>query len=313
MTALKRVLLIQLNYLGDVILATPTARALRAAAPGARIDFVTTDLGAQALEDNPHIDLVLVYPKLSFLRRNNYDAVFDMHSVPRSALYTAATGARVRVGIRGRGPRNLAYTELHEKEHGAVYMARQKMRLLTSLGVNHNIANASLVLSVTDAQRRWAEALLEQKQLYQPVIALSPVAKHEYKQWGAKNWAAVGDALADMGASILITSGPGEEKQAEAVANAMRFPAVWQYGGTSVRELGALYQQCKLWVGNDGGPKHIATAVGTPTVTVYREALGEVWSDSDSTKQVIINAGEAQPVASILPERVIAAASRFVK
>lgn len=313
MTALKRVLIIQLNYLGDVVLATPTARALRAAVPGARIDFLTTELGAQALEDNPYIDLVLAYPKLSFLRRNNYDAVFDLHSVPRSALYTAATGARLRVGIRGRGPRNLAYTELHDKEHGAVYMARQKMRLLKSLGVNHKIANAALVLSVSEKQRQWAQALLQQKQLYQPVVALSPVAKHEYKQWGPNNWAAVGDALASMGASILITSGPGEGKQAEAVANAMRFPAVWQYGDTSVRELGALYQQCTLWVGNDGGPKHIATAVGLPTVTVYRETLGDIWSDPESAKQVAINAGAAKSVTTIPPERVIAAAARFVK
>ena len=309
---IQRILLIQLQHLGDVLLATPAARAARAALPGARIDFLTGPLGAQALEANPHIDNILVNPSWRDLRRAHYDGVYDMHSVPTTALPTRITGARTRVGIRGRGPRNLAYTKLLEKERGAVYMARQKMRLLRDLGVNERIANSSLVLNISDAQREWAANLLEKAEMFEPVVAISPVAKHQYKQWGAANWAAVGDALVDFGATVLITSGPGEEVQAEEVATLMTRPALWKYGKTSVRELGALYQQCALWVGNDGGPKHIAVAAGTPTVTVYRETLGSVWSDSESNKQVAINSG-TERVDTVPVDSVIHAAMKFLQ
>jgi ADP-heptose:LPS heptosyltransferase len=103
-----RILLIQLHHLGDVVLTTPTIRAARQAFPDARIDFVTGSLGAQVLEKNPHLDQVFVQPRLRELHAIHYDFVGDMHSVPRTALFTLATRARERVGIRGRGPRNLA-------------------------------------------------------------------------------------------------------------------------------------------------------------------------------------------------------------
>lgn len=301
---MKNILLIQLHHLGDVILATPAARAAHA---HGRVDFLTGKIGAQALEGNPHIDRVLVDPSWKELRAAKYDAVYDMHSIPPSALAAWMTRAKERVGVRGRGPRNLAYTKLLDKEHGRVYMARQKMRLLRDLGVNEMHANASLVINVTDEMRAKATKTLDDLGLFGQVVAISPVAKHEFKQWGATNWAAVGDTIVEMGGTVLITSGPGEEDQARAVAEAMKHPAVWRYGKTTVRELCALYSQCALWVGNDGGPKHIAVAAGTPTIAVYRGTLGDIWSDPANTKQGVINAGDGHPVTDITPERVVTA------
>ncbi|MGQ0560470.1 MAG: glycosyltransferase family 9 protein [Gemmatimonadota bacterium] len=302
----ERILLIQLHHLGDVVLTTPTIRAARLAFPAARIDFLTGALGAQALEGNPHLDRILVEPSLRMLKQNHYDVVLDMHSVPRTALYTFATRAPARIGIRGRGPRNLAYTRLLEREERAVYMARQKLRLLAAIGVAVENAHAGLEVAITDAERASAQRKLAG--LSAPIVAVSPVAKHPFKQWGTERWARVADALAQDGASILITSGPGEEEQARAVAERMQQPALWQYGRTSVRELAALYERCALWIGNDGGPKHLATAARTPTVTVYRKQLGRVWSDEGDAAQVAVNSGH-ETLDAIRVEAVAACAS----
>ncbi|HEX6560168.1 MAG TPA: glycosyltransferase family 9 protein [Longimicrobiales bacterium] len=307
----SRILLIQLHHLGDVVLATPAIRAARQAFPEARIDFITGPLGAQVLEANPHLDTILVGPSMHWLFSTRYDAVADMHSVPRTALYTIATRARTRIGIRGRGPRNLAYTELLPREGGPVYMARQKLRLLAPLGIAVNTADARLEITIETAQRGWARATVAGHKGVQPLVAISPVAKHAFKQWGPANWAAVADALAEHGARILITSGPGEAAQARAVAERMKHPALWEYGPTTVRQLAALYEQCALWLGNDGGPKHIAVAAGTPTVTVIRKRLGLVWSDPDDRKQVSINS-ESESLQSVQPSAVISAARAFL-
>lgn len=282
--------MMQLHHLGDVVLATPAIRAARRAFPDARIDFLTSPLGAQAIATNPHLDQVLVRPTRRALFRSGYDTVIDMHSVPRTALYTFVTRATIRVGIRGRGPRNLAYTDLIERETEAIYMARQKMNLLRALGISPDFSDVALEIPVSDRDRNRAIEILSG--LKPPVVAISPVAKHAFKQWGAENWAAVADRLADAGASILITSGPGEEEQARAVAEHMKHPALWQYERVSLRGLVAMYQQCVLWVGNDGGPKHLAVAAGTPTVTIFRKNLGRVWSDELDPDQVIIDSGE---------------------
>ncbi|HEY0810011.1 MAG TPA: glycosyltransferase family 9 protein [Longimicrobiales bacterium] len=302
----ERILLLQLYHLGDVILTTPTIRAARLAFPNARIDFVTNALGAQALEGNPHLNHILVKPPFWYISRTRYQAVVDLHSVPRTARTVVFTGARVRIGLRGRGPRNLAYTQLLPRENNAVYMALQKLRMLAPLGVVPEAADLALEMAIDDDKHNWARQTFAQLGLGSRVVAVSPVAKHEFKQWGAQRWARVADALADAGAQILITSGPGEEAQAEAVANAMKQHAVWRYGRTSVRQLAALYARCSLWIGNDGGPKHMAVAVHTPTVTVYRRALGGVWSDPTDPKQTAINSGQ-ESLDTISEQQVISA------
>jgi ADP-heptose:LPS heptosyltransferase len=307
----RRILLLQLYHLGDVILTTPAIRAARAAFPDATIHFVTGSLGAQALEGNPHLDEVLVQPRFLSILRAKYDAAIDMHSVPRTARVVAATRARLRVGLRGRGPRNLAYTQLMPREKGSVYMARQKLRLLAPLGIDAENADLALEIAIGEAQRARAQQIFTEQGLRERVVAISPVSKHEFKQWGAHNWAAVGDALAAVGAQILITSGPGESDQAEAVVRQMQHQAVWQYGSTTVRELTALYARCALWLGNDGGPKHMAVAAGTPTVTVLRRNLGGVWCDPADPKQMAINSN-AETLETIAPEQMISAAQKML-
>jgi heptosyltransferase III len=308
----RRILLLQLYHLGDVILTTPAIRATRRAFPDALIHFVTNDLGAQALQDNPHIDQILIKPRLFDIFRQRYDAVVDMHSVPRTARIVAASRARLRVGLRGRGPRNLAYSTLHPREQGSVYMARQKLRLLAPLGVDVETADLQLELAIQPEHVAQAKRVMAEHSLTGRVVAISPVSKHAFKQWGAANWAAVADALADHGAQILITSGPGESEQAEAVASQMKHPAVWEYGPTTVRELAAMYGQCALWLGNDGGPKHMAVAAGTPTITVYRRNLGGVWSDPNDAKQIVINSNQ-ETLENVTQDKVIAEATRMLR
>ncbi len=289
---IRRLLLMQLKWMGDVLMCTPAIRAARAAFPDAKIDFATGIEGAAVLEGNPHLDEILLWRRgpagvrmLWEIARRRYDAVVDFRSTPRDAWYVLASGARIRAGMRGRGPRTLAYTHLTDWARGPRYMAARKLEPLRALGIEPGAApDARLELVVSAAERTWADELLRRHGLdgAAPIAALSPVTRVHYKQWGAEKWAAVADALAEAGARVLITSGPAELPQARAVAERMRHPAVYDYGRTTIRQLAALYERCALWTGNDGGAKHIAVAVGTPTVTVFRHREGEVWTEPGS-------------------------------
>lgn len=301
------VLLVQLHYLGDVLLATPAVRAARRAFAGARIDFVAAGPGAEALQGNPYLDHVHRFERsvrgrlstVRALRAVRYDVVVDFHSQPSTAQLVAATRAPVRIGLVGRGPRNLAYTQLLPRERGPVYMPLQKLRMLAPLGVEPCAAGTwppgelvpraqpqvepdlRLDLALTAEDHAFARAVFEQHRLVDdaPVVAVSPVARHAFKQWGAERWAGVADSLLAEGVHVLLTHGPGEQEQAAAVVTHMRHEPVWRYGHTTIKQLAALYARAALWVGNDGGPKHLAAAAGTPTISVARSRLGSVWSD----------------------------------
>ncbi len=290
---IARVLLVQLRNMGDVLLCTPAIRALKQFAPDTRIDFLTGSAGAEVLRGNPHLREVLVWPPrhrerwlmVRELRRRRYSAVLDFQSHPRTFWIVAATGAPRRIGIRKRGPRNLAYTHLVPRSAVEVYQPIQKLSLLSALDLPITPAapDMRLEVAVGDAERARAAEIFAFHGLAggPPVVAVSAVSKLPIKQWGTERWAVVADALAEAGAQVLLTSGPGERSQAEAVARRMRHPAVWDYGSTTVPELAALYERCVLWVGNDGGALHVAVAVGLPTVGIFRWAAREGWVPPD--------------------------------
>lgn len=291
----RRFLLIQLRNMGDVLLCTPAVRVLRHAYPKARIDFLTGRLGADALTGNPHLDDILIWPGalaekwrlLRELRRRRYDAVVDFQSHPRTFRIVWASGAPRRVGIRKRGPRNLAYTDLVAREHGPVYMAQQKLALLAPLGIDVSTTDdLSLDIAIGVAERERAREIWWQQGLDngRPTVAVSAVVREPYKQWGAARWAEAADAIADAGANILLSSGPGERTQVEAVVRQMRHSAVWDYGATTIPQLAALYERCELWVGNDGGAMHVAVAAGLPTVAVFRSRQSIGWINVESPK-----------------------------
>jgi ADP-heptose:LPS heptosyltransferase len=122
------------------------------------------------------------------------------------------------------------------------------------------------------------------------VVAVSVVAKAPRKQWPGPYCAALADELTERaGAQVVFTNGPGQIEQVRAIVGQMRYPpALWDYGPTTLTQLGALDERCDVWVGNDGGPKHVATAVGCPTVTVIKRGDHLVWVDGEDPEQVAL-------------------------
>jgi heptosyltransferase-3 len=321
--AVRRVLVIRLHHLGDVLLTTPAVRWLRAAFPAARIDYLTRGAGVDALRGNPRLDEVISYRAglrgelalLRDLRERSYDAVIDFHCTPRSARVVFATGAHWRIGAQGRGPRNLVYSHLAPRERDSrVYMPRRFLHRLRPLGYDVSAeADLALEIAMGDAEREWAREAWERLALpvQGPVVALSAVARDPLKQWGTARWAAVADALEEEGVRVLLTHGPGEEEQAREVAAAMRRTPALGHGPTTVRQLAALFARCALWIGNDGGPKHLAVAAGTPTVSVVRATEGRVWTDDSPGSPHRCVEGEGTQrggrggIDAVTPERVL--------
>lgn len=298
-----RILLIQLGRLGDVLLATPAIRALRAAQPAAVVEFLTRPAFAPVLEGNPALDAVRRYegwPRsdAALLRdsfgRGRYDVVVDFQSTPHSALLAGATRAPVRIGRAKRF--RLGYTHRVRLTGACAYSAGHKLELLRPLGIRDG--SLRLELALTEADRSFAAALRARLgwPADAPVAALSPVSRRRYKRWPLERFAAVADALSRrFGGRLLITSGPGELEVARRVAALMREPAVWDYGSTTIRQLAAVYERCAIWVGSDNGPRHLACAVDTPTVALFRAGHGAAWTNPEHAGQLAVEAPPGGP------------------
>jgi len=308
--ASPRILVVRLRRLGDLLLSTPTLRAVRLAYPLARLDVLVSAGFGDVLRGNPHADTVMRLPRgvagfrrvLWTCRRTRYDAVLDLQSSARSAPLVLLSGAPVRVGWRKRWTRDWVYNRLVPGWDDPVYLARNMLRMAAAIGIP-SPPDLSLALALTAADREHAAALFKGASIdpSRPVCALSVVAKVARKAWPLERYAELADWLsAECGVQVVLTSGPGELQQVEAVVGRMRArPQLWNYGPTSVHGLGAIYERCQLWIGNDGGPKHVATAVGCPTVVILKPGDERFWTDCfEDSRQLAVRPLSGEPADS---------------
>ena len=272
---MKRILVIKLRAIGDVLLSTVVLDNLRRAFPAAEIHFLTEPAAAGLLPHEPSLDKILVFDRkrmtgidlIRTVRRARYDLVLDLFGNPRTALVTWLSGAENRVGFRFRG-RAYAYNHCIPPRGDRVHNTQFNLDALESIGVP--IVTRVPSLAISEQERTRARELLAPMATERgPTIAINAGGGWYTKRWGVERFAELADILAAQHhAHIVVLWGPGERAQADELAQMMK-SAVVIPPATSLLELAGLLEQCDLLVTNDSGPMHIAAAMGTRVLAVF--------------------------------------------
>jgi lipopolysaccharide heptosyltransferase II len=291
----RRILVLRPRALGDVLLATPALRALKAGFPGAELHVAVDDLLMPLLQRNPHVDRLWPLPRRRprrlrdwwrlavALARSRFDLVIDLHGSPRTALLARITGAPNRVGyaLRGRGRLyNLRLPRDADRagRRRALYAARTNLEIVARCGaLGPALEDTSLVLAADPQAEASMDAWLRAAAPAAPRVGLVPAGTWPAKTWPARHWAQCADALAARGATVILLWGPGEFEVAAAVRSQMQQPAVIP-PPTDLDALLALVGRLDLLVCHDSGVKHVAVARGTPTLTLYGPTNPVAWS-----------------------------------
>jgi lipopolysaccharide heptosyltransferase III len=315
----RSILVIRHRAGGDLLLTTPALRALRAGFPAARIDVVAARGLGSLLAGNPDVDRVLEFDRRSLLSqaglylrlaRGGYGVVIDPVSTPRTAFMTRLTRAPVRVGYDIAGRRGAYGVRVpREPLDGAGrpalrYAPEAAMDLVRALGIPAR--DLSLRFEVLPEARARIDAWLAEEGLAgarpasgagargsgggaRPLVACLPVGSWPAKTWPPERFAAAMDDIA-ASADVLWLWGPGEREGVEACRARMRSPS--RLGpATDWQGLGAILSRCSLLVGNDSGPKHVAVALGVPTVTIYGPTNPATWHPPSGPHEALFAEG----------------------
>lgn len=310
---MKRVLLIQLRQLGDIILTTPSIRALRKHYPDAQIDFLSHRMGRLILENNPDINSLYTYSesdrihdKIALmwqLRRNRYDLVIDFMHNPRSALFAFMTRSPKRISFESR--RRWAFTETFRHPSERVYIVREKFALLEPLGIS--CQDERLVLPwqkgdlklYTDFQNKhpeFAQAPIR--------CAISATHRRMQRRWPLERYAELSDRMVrNWGACVVWLWGPGEKQLVQDAIKLCHEPVVLAPEG-SFSEFSAFLCQFDFFVGNSNGPSHVAVAAQIPTLQLHGSSFAKSWSPMKGRHQAI----QSDAMANISVESVWQAA-----
>ncbi len=279
----RRVLILKPCCLGDVVLATALAAAVRQALPSTHITFATGPWSTPVLLNNPHVDMVLTLehdvptPKtLPALARSLMSHGFDWCFVPdRSPLLgLAALLARipVRVGLDAGGRAFACNVRIPASS------ARHEMHLYLDLARAVGLkADVTMPTYMPDSQSKaWSEHFLRIHGLAPKAIAIlhpgggeNPGSEITSKRWPASNFAALADMLSTQGLKVLLAGGPSDVELNRAVTSATACKPLDLSGSISLAQLAALAAHAALYVGNDTGASHMAAAVGAPTIAIF--------------------------------------------
>ena len=280
-----RILISRLRYMGDVVLTTPCVRSLKASFPGATIDYLAQAPYGEVLFENPFLSRVISVDFRSVgtsgslrlmweLLRSRYDLAIDLLSNPRSALLTASTLARRRVGTYHLS-RSWAYNVNVRVPPSVRSAVEHHMEHLRALGIQAPASRPEVFVS--DDEKKQGERLLSAAGIESPArtVLLQPGAKWQAKRWPAKRFAELARALSKGGLRAALLAGPGEEPYARSVFSGRpEFPVV---SGLGLREMVCALSAAAGYAGNDGGPAHVAAALGKPTVVVFGPGEPDIW------------------------------------
>jgi len=292
---IERIIFLTRSGLGDLLLMTPAIRAVRESYPLARISILIKQELREVFEHNSDVDEILTFDSqalrettgwrrlreelrsLRLLRSGGFDVAIAFYPEDRTAWWAYLSGARHCVGQR-RQPFHFLFNikvDGYEKKAGV-----REYFLETVRAINAETASRQTTFHLSHEEQSWARDFILSHGLDDAnmLIGVHPGASERYKIWPPENLAAVIDELRRGGdTKVLLLQGPDDEEIIREITVRMNPTPIVASTGTKLGRLAALMKLCRLCIVADSGPRHLAAAIGTPTIAIFRKTHAPAW------------------------------------
>ena len=331
----KRIVIIELAHLGDLLVTTPALRLLRKRFPRAQITVVVSPWSKGVITKNPDIDEVILYraswfdriekkrfslkETLSFirtLRRGDFDLGIDMRCDVRVILLLWLGRVRYRVGygFTGGGFLLSQVVPFDVKKRQDRHQIDHNINLVKAIGPGRKIDSVDkrMALYFSSADKRYIEEYLKANSITEKdfLIAIHLGTGLPSKSWPVEKFDLLVDKILEKyKVKIILVGGPQEVHLGEKVASSKDANVVNSIGRTSIKQLAALLKRCRLFIGGDSGLMHIASAAEIPIVAIWSgQAKPSLWRPL-SEEDIVID----KPLKAISAADVLDGVSRQMK
>ena len=279
----KKILMVRLDRIGDVLLSTPAIKAVRDAYPDSHIAFMVQPYAKDIVEGNPYLNEVICYDKggregglfgnLGFimkLRQKKFELAIILHPTVRTHIVTLLAGIGVRAGFDKKMGFLLTNRIPHLKELGDRHEIDYTLDILKNIGIAPK--DRSLYMPLKSESEERVKNIFNRNNIKDTdmVISVNPGASCASKRWSAERFARVSDSIIERyGARVIILAGMADKFFGDRTASLIRKGCINLSGNTSVADLASVLKRSRLFISNDSGPVHIACAIGTPVVAIF--------------------------------------------
>ncbi|MFH1395571.1 MAG: lipopolysaccharide heptosyltransferase II [Candidatus Omnitrophota bacterium] len=296
----ERILIFELNWLGDILFSFPFIKAVREAFPNAYIACAVVPRYAELLKNNTCVDeiyelsddngVLSFWEKLKFiflLRKEKFDTCFLMKPSKNKTLIAACAGIKRRIGFKGKKSFLTEEVNLPEKE---MHKTAQILFLAKTIGIESADEKYEYCVNAEDLKRvnKLINVNAEDKHV---LIAINPGGNWNAKRWPAENFVLLAKKILSQfnNIGIVITGAKKDRMFTEKMTDEIGDKRCFNLAGlTNLSELAALFSKCDLVVSSDSGPLHLASAVGTVTIGIFGPTSHEITGPMGIGKSIII-------------------------
>jgi len=296
---MKKVLIINPFGIGDVIFSTPLIEALKKNYPDSFIGYVCNKRVYDVIRSNPNLNKIYVHEKddyravwqssklecikriLSFSRsiiKEKFDLAIDLSLGYQFGLLLKLIGIRNRIGFNYRNRGRFLTRKIDIDGFNDKHVIEYNLDLLTLLGIDPGDYRVCPKIYLVKRDSVWADDFLKNNGISEkdmivgviPGCGASWGQDAKYRRWDKAAFASVADSVIERyGAKVVLFGSRREIEICEDVRKMMKHEAVIACGKTSLRDFLGLLRRCKVVVTNDGGPLHMAVAIGVKTVSIF--------------------------------------------
>jgi heptosyltransferase-2 len=293
---IRRIIFLTRSGLGDLLLMTPAIRAVRESYPSARISILIKQEFREVFEHNGDMDEILTYNSralhdttrwkrlreelriLRLLRGRRFDVAIAFYPEDRTAWWAFLCGARYRVGQSRQPFRFLLNIRVDGEEKKA---GVREYFLETVRAISAETSSRQTTFRLSQGEESWARGFIQSHGLdgAKVLVGVHPGASGRYKIWPPENFVAVIEELRRSDdTEVLLFQGPDDEEVVRQITDRMNRPPIVARIGDNLGHLAALMKLCRLCIVADSGPRHLAAAISTPTVGIFRKTHVPAWS-----------------------------------
>jgi heptosyltransferase-2 len=280
--AIKSILFLRHDRIGDMVLSTAALKALKKAYPNATITVLASERNYEVLKHNPTVDEVIIYKGffrfIREIRPRGYDLVIDpfvTYELKQAFMSYLAKGT-YRIGFEEAG-REIFFNIRGPVASPPKRMVDHLLDLTERLGARKEDYGPEVFLS--DAEIQWAREALAERGISanELTIAIHPGAHYPSQRWPAERFGELARRILAQCEAKIILLGSSDEEGLLKAAKKSAGKDVQIFSCTGIREFMALLSRCELLVCNNSGPLHIASALKVPTVSTIGPTVTPLW------------------------------------
>ena len=290
LSEIKKILIVKLCCVGDIMFTTPLVRTIKKGFPKAKITYMAGNWAKEVIETNPHLDNILIFDipferksilkkirdlikYIILLRKEKFDLAVNCHRSFSSNLFLLLAGCKYRIGFNWKN-KGLFLSKRIVFDHRKHEVERY-LDIAKSIGLNPD--NTDLEIGLLEKERNLAEELMnkynpERKKAVTvfPGGGINPKTTMLSKRWPAENYALLCDWIIEKyKAIILFVGGKSDQEIVNKIISLMKNDSINLCGKLTYRESAAIIEKTNLFIGGDSGLLYIASAVGTPTISLF--------------------------------------------